>query len=184
MSNPIPGELASNPFLRVYDAMADLLLGDEATNKLAQMISENNRRTYGTALGSNRDVKAPGLLSADVPELILVDEGGEYNESANSGHASYVMSLSLYVSTGDLRYWAYASLINWYIACNMSQWHTKLSAVTWCGNTMVTNLRNVPIQIGTTNPQNPQQINGFSVMWRCQIEMYIPHAHLVHTEII
>lgn len=170
--------------LRVYDAMYDLLFTQDLENRLKDVIKVGNRRTYGTKLGTKLDPKPPSELTADYPELILVDEGGEYNEHANSSQARYLMALSFYISTGSLQYWAFASAINWYIACNMKNWNTTLTAVTWCGNHIVTNLQTIPLQIGQTNPMKQADLVGFSLIWRAQIEMYIPHAHLVHTEVL
>ena len=172
--------LQSNPFLKTYDAVYDLLFSGD-NNPLATEIKVGNRVTYGSR-STNRDSVKDTIQSSDVPELILVDEGGLLNIHANSSGGSYLQSLAIITSTGDYRYGAIASKINWYIWCNIANWTAVLGALTWNGEQFVKNIQAVPIQIGESNPERNRNIKGWNIVWRFQLELRISKANLVYTE--
>lgn len=172
--------LQANPFLKVYDAVYSLLF-DGADNELAREIKIGNRVTYGT-LNGGRDSIKDQVQTADTPELILVDEGGLFNPHANSSGCKYDQNLGIYVSTGDYRYGAIASKLNWYIACNMANWGTTLGALTWNGEHFVKGIQIIPIQLGESNPERNRNISGWNVIWRVQLELRISNVNLVYLE--
>lgn len=175
--------LQANPFLKVYDAVYALLftVGGGA-NLLAAEIAAGNRVSYGTEIEYNRKPQKDTVTTADIPELILVDEGGNTNLHASSSGMMYKQSLGIYVSTGDWRYGTIASKLNWYILCNLQVWQTTLGALTWRGEKFVKNIELVPIQIGESNPERNRNLNGFNLVWRIVFELRISKVNTVYTE--
>ena len=172
--------LQSNPFLKTYDAVYDLLFGG-VNNELASIIKVGNRVTYGS-LNTNRDSLKDSIQAADTPELILQDEGGIFNPHANSSGCSYTQSFGIYVSTGDYRYGQIASLINWYLACNVAKWGTTLGALTWKDVHYVKGIQTIHDQLVEINPERNRNIKGWNCVWRIQLELRIPNVNLVYTE--
>ena len=171
----------SNPYLRVYDGVFDLLFAGEP-NPLAGMFKVNNRISFGTPAEANRNVMKDRLVSADAPEAILIDEGGLLNPHANSSGMSYTQNLAVYISTGDFRYSVYASVINWWITCNIQRWKIVLADLTWNGFKYVKNIQIVPVQISESNPERNRNLNGFNCIWRMQIELRIDNKNITYTE--
>lgn len=171
----------TNPYLKVYDAVFALLFdGDD--NPLAGMIKINNRISFGTDTAENRNVMKDRLASADTPEVILIDEGGLLNPHANSSGMSYIQNMAIYISTGDFRYSVYASVINWWITCNIQKWKQILGTLTWNGIKYVKNIQIIPVQISESNPERNRNINGFNCIWRLQLELRIDHTNITYSE--
>lgn len=179
----MPDVTIDNPFLRVYDKVFSLLFEGE-DNPLANMIQPGNRISFGSVNADNRSPSKDRPTTADVPELMLIDEGGNLNLHANSSGAKYIQNLSMYVSTGDFRYGRYASCINWFIACNLGSWRSELTSITWCGIPVVKNIDIIPVQIGESNPERTRMPNGWSCIWRLNIELRIPSENLIPAEVL
>ena len=174
--------IPSNPFLLVYDKIFDLLF-DGGSNPLADLVKVKNRVSFGSLAEQSRNIKKDNVASADMPELIVVDEGGSLNLHANSSGGQYMQSIGIYISTGDYRYSILASLINWYVWCNLIKWRTELTGLTWNGTPFVKNINIIPVQIGESNPERNRGINGWNVIWRLQIELRIARENLVYEEV-
>ena len=173
--------LQANPFSKVYDGVYSLLFDGE-DNELSRLIKVGNRVSYSELNELGRVSIKENVTTADVPELILVDEGGSLNIHANSSSGSYQQNLGLYTSTGDYRYGIIASRINWFMWCNVAKWGTKLGEITWNGNHFVKGLQVIPIQIGESNPERNRNIKGWNIIWRLQLDLRIPNSDLVYTE--
>lgn len=170
---PLP---ASNPLLKAYQATLALLVAG-SDNYLGAMIKPGNRVDYS----ENDDTTKAMIVDADVPELQLVDEGGTFNVSANSSGCSYLMNMSIIVSTGDYRL-PIASAINWYIMVNFGKWGEVLAGTTWKGLPFIKNVQPIPIQIGESNPERNRNIKGWTTIWRMQLELRFPHTNLTFIE--
>lgn len=172
----------NNPYLKVYDAIFELLFGGDE-NPLAGMIKVNNRISFGTDTAENRNVMKDRLATADAPEAILIDEGGMLNPHANSSGMSYIQNLAIYISTGDFRYSVYASVINWWITCNIQKWGKVLKdGLTWNGLKYVKNIQIVPVQISESNPERNRNLSGFNCIWRLQLELRIDNTNITYSE--
>lgn len=170
-----------NPFVKAYDAVYALLFSGVG-NELASMITIGNRVTLGTPINANRSPLKEGTTSADMPELILVDEGSQINVHVNSSQVECLQSISIYVSTGDLRYGAIASNINWYILCRIGEWRELLSNTTWNGTTFIKGIEVIPVQVGPNNPQRLQNPIGWNIIWRIILKLRINNTDLVYIE--
>lgn len=182
MSDPIT--VPTNPFQKCYDKVLSMMM-QGANNPLVEMIKPGNVVNYGTLSEFDRNITKDAVASADMPELRLIDEGGNTNFHANSSGAEYKQSLTLICQTGDMRYGMFASRINWYILCNFCKdgaWKTALSGLTWNGTEFIKNIDIVPIQIGMSNPERGNGIAGWTVIWRMIITMRIANVNLVYTE--
>lgn len=171
----------ANPLLKVYDGLYSLLFDGEE-NPLAEVIKPGNRITFGSLKETDRAPCKESVTSADVPELQLIDEGGLYNPHANSNGMSYQQNFGLYISTGDFRYGVIASLINWYIICNVQNWKTVLYSLKWNDENFVTGLQVIPVQIGESNPERNRNLSGWNCIWRIQIELRMRTGNLTYTE--
>ena len=178
--------IPTNPFLKTYDAVYNMLFGGTG-NELAAMVSVGNRINFGSPSELNRDPVKIRPVTADLPEVRLIDEGGALNLHANSSSLSYTQSLSLVIQSGDWRYGNFCSALNWYTVVNMSKWRTELIGIgglTWNGASIIKNIRmGVVSQIGESNPERPNSINGWSTVWRMQIDMQIPNAAITYFEV-
>lgn len=169
-----------NPFQKVYDGVYDLLFAG-VDNPLAGIIQPANY--VGFDSNNSNPVKS-SVAGADMPQVMLVDEGGNTNLHSNSSGSQYVQNLSLYASSGDLRY-SIISNINWAILCNLGKWRTLLSGITWNGESIVKDIALIPIIMGadaTINVNQPTTIKGWTSIWRLQITLRISNVNLVYTE--
>ena len=165
----------------MYDGLYALLFDGE-DNPLADLIKVGNRVTYGSLKETDRSTIKESVTTADTPELILVDEGGQLNPHANSSGGQFMQNFGIYVSTGDYRYCTLASVINWYVWCNIINWKTVLGGLTWNGAPFVKGLQTIPVQIRESNPERNRNLKGWNCIWRIQIELRIQDAYLVYTE--
>src|ERR1700733_10808095 len=117
-------QVMANPFLKTYDAVFNLLFS--ANNPLTGMVKVGNRISFGTPAATDRSVTKQNVSTADLPEIMLIDEGGVANTHANSSAMGFTQNLTLYISTGDFRYGVYTSVINWWILVNMQQWQSLI----------------------------------------------------------
>ena len=174
--------LATDPFLKCYDAVFNLLFGG-SPNPFADMVKVGNRVSFGTPSATNRSPDKPSITTADLPEVQLLDEGGPLNLHANSSSLGYTQNLTLYMMSGDKRYGNFCSKLNWYTAVNFANWRTTLGGLTWNGHTYIKNIKpGLSVQIGDSNPQRNRGIEGLTAIWRMQIDMMIQNTDLVFTE--
>jgi hypothetical protein len=173
----------ANPFVMVYDSVWNLLFGG-VENQLAASIKVGNRITLGSELATDRNPFKNTSTTSDYPELILVDEGGQMNLHANSSQMSYLMQLSIYISSNDLRYGVVASNLNWYTCCNLAKWRDLLNTVQWREKSIIKGFEIIPITIGPNNPQHLNAPVGWNSIWRAQFKLHIDHVDLVYSGVV
>ena len=176
--------LATDPFLKCYDAVFNLLFGG-TNNPFATMVKVGNRVSFGTPIEFERSPAKQSLaFGTDLPEVQLIDEGGALNLHANSSSLGYTQNLTLYIMTGDFRYGNFCSKLNWYTAVNFANWRSTLGGLSWNGHAgYIKNIKaGAAIQIGESNPIRNRGIDGWTSVWRLQIDMMIQNTDLVFTE--
>jgi len=171
-----------NPYLRLYDAFYKLMFeGDD--NKLGAFVKVGNRVTFGTLKQDDRNPFKQSVTTADIPEIVLIDEGGFLNIHGNSSGAKQQYNLVMYISTGDWRYSCYIAPIGWYITCNLNKWLQGIrDEVTWNGTNFVKNVLPTPIQIGESNPERNRMLDGWTAIWRFQFELFFPTGTITYSE--
>jgi hypothetical protein len=172
----------TNPFLTAYDGVFNCLFGG-ANNALADMVKLGNRVSYGTAIDKDRNPTHNNVVTSDIPEIQLLDEGGSLNLHSNSSGLSYQQNIALYLATGDWRYGKYASMLNWYTVVNMAQWRTTLGGLTWNNKPFIKNIKmDTAIQIGSVNPQRSNAPAGWSAIWRMTLDLRIDNVDVIYIE--
>lgn len=166
-----------NPFTILYDGLWGLL---EASPEFAATFKPGNRVRYDSETAINPLKEA--IANADLPEVILIDDGMQA-ELLNTSSTSKVMTnYSLMISTGDFRWSMYTAQINWIILCNLSHWQTKLGALTWCGQHFVKLVRVLDNTTGQSIPERNRSIEGWTTIWKLQCELHFSTVNLAFQE--
>lgn len=169
--------IVDNPFTRVYAAIWDCL---ESSPHFKELFKPGNVVRYDQT--PDRGKLKETIATADLPEVILIDSGAQFNPMNTSSTSMFLCTFDLMISTGDYNWSQYLAAINWMVACNWSKWKTKLGTVTWRGTHPVKICRVLDIQTGESIPSRNRGIEGFTTIWKLQVEMHLPTAHLVFTE--
>jgi len=173
----------TNPFLKLYDAVYQLLLAErDGENQLANIVRMRNRISFGTVNGHDRNPKDFGVTSADMPELMLWDEGFNWNPHANSTSCKWTQNLSLVIATGDWRYGEFISRLHWLTLVNAQRWQESLGGLTWCGQPFVKNFQEVAVTTGEYHPERQSAPAGWTGIWRMRFDCQLSRINVVYTE--
>jgi len=161
-----------NPLVLVYDALWDCL---EAYPLLDTLVKTSNRIRF------DQDKSGPlksNIQHGDLPEIVLVSEGGSANTHASSCHAKLVRQYAWMVSTGDFRINRLLYQAEWAVFSAMINYTSALSALTWFDEHFVKRTDLLDITEGVSDAEKNRGIQGWSSVWRCEVEMFFPHAHV------
>lgn len=159
--------MSVTPYSKVYDKIWELL---ESSDDFKNLFPEGNRIKFNTS--NNRAPHKQNVQSGDMPEVMLLVEGGELNLSNTSSTTKSVLNYILAINTGDWRLNEYVLPINWLVTCLAKQWCATISTVTWRGVSFVKVVRITTNTIGESNERRNRGIRGFSTLITFQVEMH------------
>lgn len=155
------------PFSKVFDEIWNLL---EANSDFTNIVSLGNRIKFNN--DNTRDPLKENVASEDMPEVVLATSGAAINLGNTSSSTRVAQNYSLIVNTGDLRINTYINTINWLFLCCLSDWHTSLTALTWCGLPFVKTVRVAGVVVGQSQQERNRGITGWGAVWNIEVEMF------------
>lgn len=161
-----------DPFTIVHRALWDLVEADEG---FTELVAVGNRIKF---TGLDRSPKKDKIAEADLPEVMLVSESWGGNLHATSSHSLLTRQYTFIISTGDYRICEKLYPVEFAILRALANWKTTLSALTWRGQTFVKTANLVSGTTGDSDPSRNRGISGWSTLWRCQVDMYLPTSQL------
>lgn len=159
--------MPTTPYSKVYDAIWALLEADAA---FTNMFPAGNRIKFNDA--TDRAPHKQRVQTADLPEVMLLVEGGELNVQNTSSTTKSIVNYVLAVNTGDWRLNEFILPINWLVTCQAKLWCSFISNVTWRGQSYVKVVRITTNTIGESNEKRNRGIKGFSGLITFQVEMH------------
>jgi len=166
---------AENPFTLVYNALWNCLL---AHPKFIADVREGNRISF--IHDANRDPLKQAVQSADLPEVILDSQQVTAQMYYSSTGSKIIRNYAFLVSTGDFRIQKILYQVEWEIFCAMHGWTSILTALKWPIATTLPDNRPsfvkrcdiVSANDGQFDNQRNRNINGWSAIWACEVEMH------------
>jgi hypothetical protein len=159
-----------DPFSLTYNALWDLA---EASAPLTALVKPGNRvKTNSLTV---RDYAKPSILASDLPELLLSTMGSnETNMYYNSCTTKVQRTYTWILSTGDFRTNYLLYPVQFALLCAMADWQAALSALEWNNVRFIKLAQLVSLSEGISNPETNRGIQGWSSLWGCSVEMYLP----------
>jgi hypothetical protein len=166
--------LPTDPFSLTFNALWDLA---EASLPLTSLVKVGNR--IKTNQPTNRDFIKPSVMASDLPELVLSTVGSnETNMYYNSCTTKVQRTYTWIISTGDFRTNYLLYPVQFALLCAMCDWQGALTSLQWNGAQFIKLAQLVSLNEGVSNPEQNRGIQGWSSLWGCSVEMYLPTALL------
>lgn len=162
-----------DPFAQVFTGLWELALKHPGLNAL---VVDRNRIRFDLP---DRDVQKEAVADADLPELMLLSESISGNLQNTSSSSMITRQYSWVMSTGDFRYNERLSQLEWMLWCAMVGWKDVLTRLTWRGNAFVKRVNLQSSSTGISDPARNRGINGWSAVWRCEVEMHFRTSDLM-----
>ena len=161
------------PFAQVYSGLWELMLKHPGVET---MVKDRNRIRFDLI---DRDVQKEAVAEADLPELMLLTESISGNLQNTSSSSMITRQYAWIMSTGDLRYTERLSQLEWAVWCAMAGWKNVLAALTWREKNFVKRMNIVASSTGISDPARNRGINGWSAVWRCEVEMHFATSDMI-----
>lgn len=156
-----------NPFVLVHNKLWELV---EAHPNCGSIVAAGNRIKFNSP--TVRNPIKPSVQDADLPELMLVTNGGDTNLMDTSSSTRVTRRWDFIISTGDLRTNHYLYQVEWMLLVALLGWKTELTALEWKEKTFVKKLTVPDIDEGQSDKEKNRNIEGWSSLWRCDVEMH------------
>lgn len=167
--------MTPNPFTLVYDALWTLILRNP---NFVNDVKEGNCIKFNSA--TDRAPKKDTVAAGDLPEVLLVPEAGTANHYNTSSTSAASRQYAWMIQTGDWRANEYIHQVEWHIFAAMTGWTQTLGALTWQGDHFVKRASVVGVTVGQSDPQRNRGIEGWSAIWRCQVDMVFKTSDLIN----
>lgn len=162
-----------DPFSQVFDKFWDML---EAHPDTSAMIKPGNRIKLNEQ--DTRQPTKPFVQVADLPELVLVTEGGNVSLHNTSSSTKIVRRYSWLLSTGDARVNYLLYPLEWLLVEAFSNWTREIALLTYKDKSFAKRFDFVDISEGWTRADQNKNIKGWSSIWKCEIEMHFATSDL------
>ena len=166
--------MATDPFSLVYDALWDTAVAYDA---FADLVALKSRISFND--DANRSPVKNLIAPADLPEVILAPVGGSGDLFHTSCSSMVIKRYMWLISTGDLRVDAGKLFpVEFALMRAMCHWQTRVSPLTWAGNTFVKRLDMLDLSEGESDAERNRGIKGWSALWTCEVEMHFATSQL------
>jgi hypothetical protein len=156
-----------DPFTLVFNRLWEIV---EAHPDAASVIKPGNRIKLNEQ--TKREPTKPFVQVADLPELMLVTEGGNLNLHSTSSSTKIVRRYSWLLSTGDARVNYLLYPVEWLLVEAFSKWTTELTSLTYKDKHFVKRFDILDVSEGWKRADENRNIKGWSAIWKCEIEMH------------
>lgn len=157
----------SDPFTLVYEALWNLV---EARPEF-QVLPEKNLIKF---IGTPNNPMKQGQITNDVPEITLTTELGEGNLHQDSDSSRITMRYNWIINSGSFDMGKAINPLNFALVCAMVNWRSVLTALRWQGKQFVQKSNLDTAQIGRSNPEHNNGVKGWTAIWSCSVEMWLP----------
>lgn len=160
----------SNPFSLVHDKLWELAEGHEGTSEypaLTSLVKLGNR----IKLDKRQSPLKGFIQNSDVPELLLVPDGGSPELNRNSSDTAIIRNYSWIISTGDMRVSEVLYPVEFALFVAMSNYCQVLKDLTFEGNRFIQRVRTPSIIHGESDENKNRNIKGWSALWTCEVFM-------------
>ena len=166
----------SNPFTQVFDALWALF---EQWPDIDTLVPVGNRIKVNS--DTNRAPIKKMESSADYPRVMLYGTTAQVNMHASSSSSRVIRQYAWAIASGDLRYAAILSEIEWALFVSMCNWKSALTALTWNSRHFVkrADLVSVNTSLFEPSPAKVTGLKGWSSGWTCEVHMEFNTAALV-----
>lgn len=165
--------ISSNPFDDVYNALWKCVA---TSREMTEIIKPGNRIRFD----DKQNPIKPDIASADLPELVLSAEGvAAVNLHRTSCHTSITRRYSWLLSTGDLRLNHTFNRVEWQLFCAMVNYKACIGNLIWRDKPYVVGSRVLDAVAGISDPKQNRGIQGWSSIWRCEVEMHFATVDLI-----
>jgi hypothetical protein len=164
---------APNPFTLVFDALWTM---PEAHPLFLNLVKVGNRVKFNKQ--ENRDPLKQEIAVGDLPEVTLVSDSLSavlYNTSSTS---MCKRQYTWILATGDFRICELLFQIEWALFVSMLGWKEKLCALEWNSERFVKRADITTVTNGQSDRERNRGINGWSAIWRCEVEMHFKTSDL------
>ena len=164
-----------DPFSLTFNALWDLV---DASAPLTELIKPGNK--IKTNHPTNRDPLKDSVQVGDLPELVLSTMGSaESNFNANSCTTKIQRTYTWILSTGDFRTNYTLFPVQFALFCAMTNWKNSLLQLEWNGVRFIKLAAMAGMTEGVSNPEQNRGIEGWSSLWGCSVDMYLPTEMLI-----
>lgn len=168
--------MEDDPFVQTYNALWDLA---ENSQQLTDLVKPANRIKFNQSGPPNRHPIKTQVSQADLPELVLVSTGLEASMHSTSSSSSCIRRFEWIISTGDMVIVDKLLPVEWAIFAAMAAWKTTVSVLTWNGLSFNKRMDITSVDNGLTDPSRNRGVQGWSALWRCEIEMHFATRDLI-----
>jgi len=160
--------MSTDPFSLVYDRLWELL---ESHKGFTDLVKLRNRTKFS---GNDRSPLKDEVLAADLPEVRLIVSKLFPHIQRTSSSGSVNMTFEVQISTGDQRLTEVIFPVVFEIIRAMHGWPMVLQSLEWRGIPFVVKFVLGEIPIGTSDRDKNRGIIGWSTVWTCDLEIWLP----------
>lgn len=153
-----------NPVKKVYDALWQMLHDHEGFKGLVKVGNEVSFM--------GKHAWKDQVQVADMPEVQIVPTVTTPHLQRTSNGSSMLERFEVRVATGSQRLDEVLFVIRWEVYRALSDWATRLQALTWKGNKYVKLVRPVQITEGMIDKSVERGVTGWFAVWAGEIEMW------------
>lgn len=166
-----------NPYLIAYDFIWEMVdnfapFADEFKAGNIINLADENRR----------DPMKDNILTADLPEIILIMAGGDGNLHRSSSSSNIIQQFQFLISTGERRLTLISDL-KWYAYQALWAWQKQgFGAALYANETFITRLDWVNVVEGESDPALNRGIMGWSTIISFEAEFEFSQTQLEYTD--
>jgi hypothetical protein len=163
-----------NPFSMCYTGIVKLLLANKHFNR---MVETSNLIRFDAK--NKRDPLKSVVEAGDLCEVIVSQDGMAMNLGQTSTTTMVLKRYSILLSTGDKRINDFLNQVQWEIFVCMSNWKSVITPLQWRGAGFVKRAAVLDVSEGLSDPAANRKIEGWSAVWRCEIEMHFKKTDIL-----
>lgn len=166
----------SNPFDAVYNGLWTMA---ETWPTISTLVKPGNRVKFDTDSIPTKSAIAFG----DLPELILVPADTVINLGATSSSTYVAREYDWLISTGNYKLTNHMNEVEWALFITHLNWSPTLTSLLYQSKTYVKHVRLINARTGISDPDRNRGLQGWSSIWRVQVEMHFKTSDL-KTELV
>lgn len=163
-----------DPYTLALDALWSLL---ESNVHFAALVPPSNRIRID---GSSRDPHRDTVSEGDMPEVMILLDGGAPHEKATSTSAFDAARYRIYVSTGDQRPNFSWHKVRWAIFRALANWTPDIfDMVKWKGNRAIVQVTQNEVAESLDEADQNRGIRGWACVWECELMLSFAESDLL-----
>ncbi len=167
--------IETDPLTQIHNATWEVL---EVSDLFTEMVKPQNR----VKLNDDKRAADPFrqvIREGDLPEVRVIPVACEINTHKSSNSLMVLYRWEVQVSTGDKRMTPMMFPLSWAILRALYNWSTKLTPLTWKGQTFVVKAEPTEIVIGVTDEDLARGVPGWTGVWSGLTECWFKRSLFV-----